>query len=99
MARGIDGGLRELRHLGPRMMLDQPQNVPAPGRDGCPRSIKPDSTAKIEAERLGARCQIVGVSGERCLECLGLDLGEAIALPGDARIGRGYTLLNLSRFN
>src|SRR5262245_2234208 len=73
--RSSNADLGELRDRRSRVMLDQPQDVPAPSSDGCLAPINPDSTAKIEAEQPSPRYQIVGAVGECCLERIGLYLG------------------------
>src|SRR5262245_59654064 len=81
------------------MMLDEPQDMTAASRNGGLAAIQIDGAAEVEAKQLGARCQIVGVTGERRLERLDLSLGEAVALPCDARVGRRRTLLSSRPFD
>jgi len=98
VARGIDAHLRQTGRLGCGVMLNQPQDVPAPGHPGF-RLFRTAEADGIVDEQLGARCQIIRVFGERGLERLSLHLAEAVALQHDALIPWGPAFLSQGPFD
>jgi hypothetical protein len=55
VAGRINGRLGQPDDLGSRMMLDQPQDMTAPSRNGGLAAIQIDGAAEVEAKQLGAR--------------------------------------------